>query len=37
MNYRSMCPLSRSLDIFGDKWPLLILCDVSMFGKTTFK
>lgn len=37
MNYRSMCPLSRSLDIFGDKWTLLILRDVSMFGKTTFK
>lgn len=36
-NYRSMCPLSRSLDTFGDKWTLLILRDVSMFGKTTFK
>lgn len=36
-NYRSMCPLSRSLDLFGDKWTLLVLRDVSMFGKTTFK
>lgn len=36
-NYRSICPLSRSLDTFGDKWTLLILRDVSMFGKTTFK
>ena len=35
--YRSMCPLSRSLDVFGDKWTLLILRDVSVFGKTTFK
>ena len=36
-NYRSICPLSRSLDTFGDKWTLLILRDVSVFGKTTFK
>ena len=35
--FRSLCPLARSLDIFGDKWTLLILRDVSMFGKTTFK
>lgn len=35
--FRSLCPLARSLDIFGDKWTLLILRDVAMFGKTTFK
>lgn len=35
--FRSLCPLARSLDIFGDRWTLLILRDVSMFGKTTFK
>ncbi len=36
-DYRSLCPLARSLDIFGDKWTLLILRDVAMFGKSTFK
>ena len=36
-NYRSFCPLARSLDIFGDKWTLLILRDVALFNKTTFK
>lgn len=35
--FRSLCPLARSLDIFGDRWTLLILRDVSMFEKTTFK
>lgn len=35
--HRSLCPVARSLDIFGDKWTLLILRDVAMFGKTTFK
>ncbi len=35
-NYRSLCPLARSLDIFGDKWTLLILRDTST-GKSTFK
>lgn len=37
MKYRSICPLARSLDLFGDKWTLLILRDVIVFGKTTFK
>lgn len=36
-NYRSICPLSRSLDTFGDKWTLLILRDVGLYEKTTFK
>ena len=35
--FRSNCPLARSLDIVGDKWTLLILRDISAFGKTTFK
>lgn len=37
MEYRSVCPLARGLDIFGDKWTLLILRDVAAFGKTTYK
>lgn len=37
MEYRSVCPLARSLDVFGDKWTLLILRDVGAYGKTTYK
>lgn len=37
MEYRSVCPLARSLDVFGDKWTLLILRDVAAYGKTTYK
>jgi DNA-binding HxlR family transcriptional regulator len=37
IKFRSDCPLSRSLDIIGDKWTLLILRDIVAFKKTTFK
>ena len=33
---RSNCPLSSSLDIFGDKWSLLIIRDVMMKGKVSY-
>jgi DNA-binding HxlR family transcriptional regulator len=33
---RSECPISCSLDIFGDKWSLLIIRDLMFFGKTTY-
>ncbi|MBL0954288.1 MAG: helix-turn-helix transcriptional regulator [Leptospira sp.] len=33
---RSECPLSCSLDIFGDKWSLLIMRDMMFFNKSTF-
>ena len=29
---RSECPLSRSLDFFGDKWTLLIIRDIAFRG-----
>ena len=32
---RSACPISRTLDVFGDKWTLLILRDVLVFKKKT--
>ncbi len=34
---RSDCPLSCWLDLFGDRWTLLIIRDVVAFGKTNFK
>ena len=33
---RSNCPVSSSLDIFGDKWSLLIIRDVMMKGKMSY-
>jgi DNA-binding HxlR family transcriptional regulator len=36
INYRSDCPISTALDIFGDKWSLLILRDMVFKGKNTY-
>ncbi|HTA63820.1 MAG TPA: helix-turn-helix domain-containing protein [Bacteroidia bacterium] len=33
---RSGCPLSCSLDLVGDKWSLLIIRDMLLFGKSTY-
>ncbi len=33
---RSNCPVSSALDIFGDKWSLLIIRDIALFGKNTY-
>jgi DNA-binding HxlR family transcriptional regulator len=33
---RSDCPLSASLDIFGDKWSLLIMRDMIFYNKSTY-
>ena len=35
--FRSNCSLSCSLDIFGDKWSLLIIRDMIFEKKNTFK
>src|SRR5215471_14732882 len=34
---RSGCPVSISLDIFGDRWSLLLLRDLMVRGYRTFK
>ena len=34
---RSGCPVSMSLEIFGDRWSLLIVRDLMVRGFTTFK
>ncbi|PWG79243.1 winged helix-turn-helix transcriptional regulator [Pararcticibacter amylolyticus] len=36
IKHRSGCPVSYTLDFFGDKWSLLILRDMMLFGKTTY-
>ena len=33
---RSNCPISCSLEVFGDKWTLLILRDVMLRGKSSY-
>lgn len=35
--HRSGCPVSISLDIFGDRWSLLIVRDIMVRGYRTFK
>ena len=36
ITFRSDCPISTALDIFGDKWTLLILRDLIFKGKNTY-
>ncbi len=36
-NYRSTCAIAMSVDLFGDKWSLLILRDMLLHRKATFK
>ncbi len=36
-NYRSTCAIAMSVDLFGDKWSLLILRDMLLQKKATFK
>ena len=35
--FRSNCSISRSLEVFGDKWTLLIVRDLMWHDKNTFK
>ncbi len=35
--FRSTCAIARSLDLFGDKWSLLILRDMLLHKKSAFK
>ena len=33
---RSECPISYTLDMFGDKWTMLIMRDLLLYGKDSF-
>ena len=35
--FRSSCPISSTLDVVGDKWSLLIIRDMLLNHKKTFK
>lgn len=36
-NYKSYCPQYLALDVFGDKWTLLIIRDMMIDGKRYFR
>lgn len=36
VQFRSLCPIATGLDVFGDKWTLLILRDMLFLHKSTF-
>jgi DNA-binding HxlR family transcriptional regulator len=36
IQFRSACPISTALDIFGDKWSLLIIRDLMFNEKKTY-
>ncbi len=35
--FRSSCPIASTLDILGDKWSLLLIRDMLIKGKKTYK
>jgi len=35
-SYDQFCPIARALDLVGDRWTLLILRDVSLYGPRRF-
>ena len=35
--HKSQCPINLSLEIFGDKWSLLIIRDLMFGGKRYFR
>ena len=37
MQFRSDCPISSGLELFGDKWTLLIVRDLLYYKEQTFK
>jgi DNA-binding HxlR family transcriptional regulator len=36
IEYRSLCPIATGLDVFGDKWTLLVLRDMLFHKKVFF-
>jgi len=37
ISHRSTCPLASALDMFGDKWTLLVVRDLLLHGQRTYK
>ena len=36
-HHKSCCPINLSLEVFGDRWSLLIIRDLMFFGKRHFR
>jgi DNA-binding HxlR family transcriptional regulator len=36
VDHRSECPIAYGLDFFGDKWSLLIVRDIALYGRHNF-
>jgi DNA-binding HxlR family transcriptional regulator len=36
-NHRSLCPVNLMLEVFGDKWSLIIIRDIMFEGKRSFR
>ena len=36
-NYRSYCPVNLALEVFGDKWSLILIRDIMFEGKRYFR
>jgi len=36
-NHRSYCPVNLALEVFGDKWSLIIIRDIMFEGKRYFR
>ncbi|MCH9681384.1 MAG: helix-turn-helix transcriptional regulator [Deltaproteobacteria bacterium] len=36
MNRRSHCPISFALELFGDRWTLLVIRDLALMGKSSY-
>ena len=36
VDWRSKCPISSALDVFGDKWSLLVIRDLIIHGPRTY-
>ena len=36
VEWRSVCPISSSLDVLGDKWSLLVIRDLIIHGTRTY-
>ncbi|MFM1895704.1 MAG: hypothetical protein RLZZ385_778 [Pseudomonadota bacterium] len=34
---RSLCPIATALDVFGDKWSLLLIRDIGLFRRHRYK
>jgi DNA-binding HxlR family transcriptional regulator len=37
VHHRSYCPVNLALEVFGDKWSLLIVRDLLLAGKSSFR